>query len=177
MSLSITEPSSPTPLTADDRPIGDRLHPDHQPVELSIIIVSWNVWPLLRDCLQSIAALTKPTVPVHHDSRTVRWFGEEAKWRLEVIVVDNDSSDATGTRLPLEFPWVRLIHSGGNVAFTRGNNLGYRASRGAYVFFLNPDTSLTAAPCVAAEHDTPAKLPTSAQTTSAPENPLILLHR
>ncbi|MCB0064983.1 MAG: glycosyltransferase family 2 protein, partial [Caldilineaceae bacterium] len=142
----------------------------------SIIIVSWNVWPLLRDCLQSIATLTKAPASTHTTSSVVRLFGKEAEWHLEVIVVDNDSSDATVTRLPLEFPWIRLIHSGGNVGFTRGNNIGYRASRGAYVFFLNPDTSLTAATRGAAEHHTPANSPTNAQELSAPENPLILLY-
>lgn len=61
---------------------------------------------------------------------------------LEVIVVDNASRDATPEELPQVFPWVRLIASMENLGFTRGNNLGYAASCGRFVYFLNPDTEL-----------------------------------
>jgi GT2 family glycosyltransferase len=61
---------------------------------------------------------------------------------LEVIVVDNASTDATVELLPARFPWVRLIRSATNLGFTAGNNVGYAASRGRTIFFLNPDTEL-----------------------------------
>jgi GT2 family glycosyltransferase len=59
-----------------------------------------------------------------------------------VVVVDNASSDQTVEHLPRTFPWVRLIASGENLGFTRGNNCGYAASSGRFVYFLNPDTEL-----------------------------------
>lgn len=129
------------------------------PIDLSIIIVSWNVWPLLRDALQSIALLS--TAPETSDARQsdirepekYRTFGPAAQYRLEVIVVDSNSSDETVTALPEAFPWVRLLCSDRNLGFTRGNNWGYRVSRGNYLFFLNPDTSLTAALESVPEHD------------------------
>jgi hypothetical protein len=40
------------------------------------------------------------------------------------------------------FPWVRLIRNAVNLGFTGGNNVGYAASRGRFVYFLNPDTEL-----------------------------------
>ncbi|MCB0189879.1 MAG: glycosyltransferase, partial [Caldilineaceae bacterium] len=137
-------------------------------IELSIIIVSWNVWPLLRDCLTSIEVLTDQCEPTGDDPALVRRWGAEGQWLMEVIVVDNASSDETMTALPLSFPWVRLIQSGENAGFTRGNNIGYRAGRGNYIFFLNPDTSLTAA----------ARLARQAADTMdrASVDPLLFLH-
>lgn len=110
-------------------------------VDLSIIIVTWNVWPLLRACLQSIAAITQP-LPIEPQMRR---FGPTVGARtLEVIVVDNAGSDETTLQLPHEFPWVRFLRSESNLGFTRGNNLGYQISRGEIIFFLNPDTVLMA---------------------------------
>jgi N-acetylglucosaminyl-diphospho-decaprenol L-rhamnosyltransferase len=108
-------------------------------VDLSIIIVTWNVWPLLRACLHSIAAISQPTTR-EAQSRT---FGPTAGTRtLEVIVVDNAGSDETALQLPQEFPWVRFVRSESNLGFTRGNNRGYQISQGETIFFLNPDTVL-----------------------------------
>lgn len=111
-------------------------------VDLSIIIVSWNVWDLVRACLQAIEQIS-------HDlgaPADVRGFGprnsRSPQPTLEVIVVDNASLDATAELLPARFPWVRLIRSATNLGFTGGNNLGYAASRGRAIYFLNPDTEL-----------------------------------
>ncbi len=108
-------------------------------VDLSIIIVTWNVWPLLRDCLQSLHTMTMPDP----SQPQIRHFGPlDAPLTVEVIVVDSAGSDETPTRLPAEFPWVRFLRSEKNVGFTGGNNLGYGMSRGDTIFFLNPDTTL-----------------------------------
>ena len=111
----------------------------NQPCDLSIVIVSWNVWPLLAGCLRSIEQASRP-LP---GAAQLRHFGPpDRPATLEVIVVDNASRDATITELPLAFPWVRLIGSAENLGFTRGNNVGYAASGGHFVYFLNPDTEL-----------------------------------
>ncbi len=110
-----------------------------QPVDLSIIIVTWNVWGLLQACLHSLERLSRAdtAAPTH------RYFGPAATpLTLEVIVVDNAGSDETATMLPMTFPWVRFIRSATNQGFTGGNNLGYAASQGEAIFFLNPDTEL-----------------------------------
>ncbi|MCC6455285.1 MAG: glycosyltransferase family 2 protein [Caldilineaceae bacterium] len=129
-----------------------------QGIDLSIIIVSWNVWDLLRASLDSIEQVSRDVgAPA-----TVRAFGPSShvtskipgskipnakvpapnRPTLEVIVVDNASSDATAELLPARFPWVRFIRSATNLGFTAGNNLGYAASRGRAIYFLNPDTEL-----------------------------------
>lgn len=110
--------------------------------DLSIIIVSWNVWDVLRACLASIERVTRPPTS-NADARSVRLFGpEEAPRTVEVIVVDNASEDATVTLLPSQFPWVRLIRNDTNIGFTGGNNRGYGESAGEFVYFLNPDTEV-----------------------------------
>lgn len=107
--------------------------------DLSIIIVSWNVWPILGGCLRSIEHASRSIPGEPH----LRHFGPAGSpGALEVIVVDNASHDATPAELPQAFPWVRLIASTENLGFTRGNNLGYAWSRGRYIYFLNPDTEL-----------------------------------
>ncbi len=125
---------------------------DPSPIDLSIIIVSWNVWELLRACLHSIEAASAPLPGQPH----VRGFGPQhaspgrinpgraalERATLEVIVVDNASHDATPDLTAARFPWVRVIRSATNLGFTAGNNLGYAAGRGRFVYFLNPDTEL-----------------------------------
>jgi N-acetylglucosaminyl-diphospho-decaprenol L-rhamnosyltransferase len=107
--------------------------------DLSVVIVTWNVWDVLTACLRSIERASRP-LP---GQANLRVFGPvQAQATVEVIVVDNASSDATVEQLPRLFPWVRLIPSSTNLGFTRGNNLGYRESHGRYVYFLNPDTEL-----------------------------------
>jgi N-acetylglucosaminyl-diphospho-decaprenol L-rhamnosyltransferase len=109
-------------------------------LDLSIIIVSWNVWDLLRSCLHSIEQVSRAA---DEDGVQWRYFGpDNTQARLEVIVVDNASSDATPDLIPSQFPWVRLIRSDVNLGFTRGNNRGYAESHGHFVFFLNPDTEI-----------------------------------
>lgn len=90
-------------------------------LDLSIIIVSWNVRDLLRDCLRSIEAT----------------IGDLS---LETIVVDGASADGTVDMVRAEFPAVRLIACDDNVGFPRGNNIGLAQARGRAVLLLNPDT-------------------------------------
>ncbi len=90
-------------------------------IDLSIIIVSWNVRELLRDCL----------ISVQNESRGLD---------VEVIVVDSNSSDLSQALVKEEFPWVRLEEQAENVGFPRGNNIGLSLSRGRNILLLNPDT-------------------------------------
>ena len=99
-------------------------------VDLSIIIVSWNVRDLLARCLDSIAEdLGRPAaggVPLDY----------------EVIVVDNGSVDGSIDMLRESFPWVRLVVNERNAGFTRANNQGLALSRGRHLLLLNPDTEI-----------------------------------
>ncbi len=90
-------------------------------IDLSVIIVSWNVKALLKECLRSIDE-------------------NRGTLNLEVIVVDSASSDGSPDMVSEDFPWVRLIASDANLGYPRGNNVGITASRGRHVVILNPDT-------------------------------------
>ena len=89
--------------------------------KLAIVIVSWNTCRLLSDCLSSIY-------------NTVR------RYRFDVIVVDNASSDGSAEHVRREYPQVRLIETGANVGFARGNNVALSQIQSDYVLLLNPDT-------------------------------------
>ncbi len=91
-------------------------------IDLSIVIVSWNVRDLLRRCLASIFTARLPG--------------------LEVIVVDNASGDGSTEMARGEFPAARLIANDRNVGFPAGNNQGFAAARGRFVMTLNPDTEV-----------------------------------
>jgi GT2 family glycosyltransferase len=92
-------------------------------VDLSIVIVSWNVSALLQACLASIDA----------------GRGELA---LETIVVDAGSTDGSPDIVSTIFPWVKLIARPDNVGFPKGNNIGLAQSNGRYLLLLNPDTEV-----------------------------------
>lgn len=90
-------------------------------MKLAVVIVSYNVKYYLEQCLYSLRKALA---------------GIEA----QVYVVDNDSADDTVAYLASRFADVRFMESGGNVGFSRANNLAIRASRSEYVLLLNPDT-------------------------------------
>jgi N-acetylglucosaminyl-diphospho-decaprenol L-rhamnosyltransferase len=92
---------------------------------LSIIIVSYNARADLERCLE---ALVRHKPAVDH----------------EIVVVDNASTDDTVQVLRGRWSGIRLIEAGGNVGFSRGNNLGMRQSFGELVLLLNGDTLVPA---------------------------------
>lgn len=99
-------------------------HPSARPApDVSVVIVTYNGTPWLRRCLDSLAPAT--TGPV-----------------VEVVVVDNASTDETCRVIEQDYPHVVLIRSAENLGFGRGNNLGisHALARGArHVFLLNQD--------------------------------------
>ena len=61
---------------------------------------------------------------------------------IEVIVVDNASKKDEATVIEQQFPQVKVIRSTKNLGFAGGNNLGIKAAKGKYLFFINNDTLL-----------------------------------
>lgn len=104
------------------------------------MIVNWNVRELLRRCLHSIHASVSTS---HRLSGQVASDQQLAtSFQVEVIVVDNASSDGSAAMIEEESPQVRLIANSENLGFTVGNNQGIAASRGRYILLLNPDTEI-----------------------------------
>jgi GT2 family glycosyltransferase len=104
-------------------------------VDLTIVIVSWNVRDLLRRCLQSIFEQGKLSAPGGE-----AWLMHHGSW--ETIVVDNASSDGSAEMIHHEFPHVLLITNDENRGFTAANNQGLALAQGRYLLLLNPDTEL-----------------------------------
>jgi hypothetical protein len=88
---------------------------------LSICILNWNTYELVRDCLMSIFA----------DPQAADW---------EVVVVDNASADGSVEKIRREFSQAKIIVSAENLGFSGGNNLALQQVRGCYALLLNSDT-------------------------------------
>ena len=98
-------------------------------INLSVVILNWNVRDLLRQCLESVVRDDGPA------NRHQPLF-------TEIIVVDNASSDGSVEMVRAEFPAVRLIVNAANRGYPGGNNDGIAAAQGRYVLILNPDTQV-----------------------------------
>lgn len=92
-------------------------------MDVSIIIVAWNVRKFVHDCLKS----------VYEHTQTVDF---------EVIYVDNASEDGSVGMVKEKFPDVRVIENDENKGFIKANNQGIEISTGRYVLLLNSDTIL-----------------------------------
>jgi len=87
---------------------------------VSAIVVNWNGGAMLLDALRSLFAQSWPA--------------------LEVILVDNASSDGSADQAERCFPGrLRVIRNARNEGFARGNNIGFAAAKGDWMFLLNSD--------------------------------------
>lgn len=93
---------------------------DESDVLVSAVIVSWNCRAYVLECLASLGA------------------GENA-CGMELIVVDNASTDGTVEAVAARFPHVRLIRNARNLGFSRANNIGLQLCRGRYICLINAD--------------------------------------
>ena len=85
-------------------------------IKISVIIPSFNTKQLLRQCLSSLDK------------------------KMELIVIDNDSTDGSQRIVESEFPQVKLIKNSKNLGYGAANNQGIKAAKGDYLLFLNSDT-------------------------------------
>ncbi len=92
-------------------------------MQLSVIIVNYNVKYFLEQCLYSVLKASNNI-------------------STEIIVVDNHSTDGSASYLPDKFPSVRFIWNKDNIGFAKANNQALALAKGDYILFLNPDTIL-----------------------------------
>lgn len=89
-------------------------------MDLSIIIVSWNVKDKLRNNLQAL-------------------YFSKFDFSFEILVVDNNSQDGSVEIIRSEFPLVKLISNSVNLGFSKANNQAIKEAKGDFVLLLNPD--------------------------------------
>lgn len=89
-------------------------------MDLSIIIVSWNVKEKLEDNLQAI-------------------FNSQGDFSYEVFVVDNNSKDESVKMIREKYPQVKLIANKDNLGFAKANNQAVKEAKGDFILLLNPD--------------------------------------
>ena len=92
-------------------------------IKLSVIILSYNTSGLLKACLSAVLESN----------------GFEGK-ELEIVVVDNNSSDNSVEMVRKEYPDIKLIRNKKNLGFSAGNNIGIKNSSGKFLTLLNSDT-------------------------------------
>jgi len=91
--------------------------------DVSIVILNWNTRDLLLECLKAVEANTDGLA-------------------VEVLVVDNASTDDSVSCVRRDFPHLRIVVSPTNLGFAAGNNLGARETTGRYILLLNTDAFL-----------------------------------
>jgi len=99
-------------------------------ISLSIIVLSYNTKDLTIKCIESIVKQYKK---------------ELGNGKLEVVIVDNASSDASASEisnLKSQISNLRIILNKENLGFAKGCNIGARESKGKYILFLNSDTEV-----------------------------------
>jgi N-acetylglucosaminyl-diphospho-decaprenol L-rhamnosyltransferase len=94
---------------------------ENRPVELSILVISYNTEVLTLNALESLFRYPPPV-------------------DFEVIVLDNKSPDNSAKAIAKAFPQVDLIAHPVNVGFAKGNNIAAERARGRRILLLNPDT-------------------------------------
>ncbi len=90
-------------------------------MDLSIIIVNYNVKEFLQNLIHSI---------------------EKASLNLtkEILIVDNASDDGSVEFIKEKFPQIKLIANQKNLGFGKANNIGLKQANGKYILLINPDT-------------------------------------
>ncbi|MEA3398755.1 MAG: glycosyltransferase family 2 protein [Patescibacteria group bacterium] len=89
-------------------------------MDLSVIIVSWNVREKLKENLRAL-------------------YEAQGNFAMEIFVVDNNSADKSAQMIRGEFPQVELIANSKNLGFARANNQAIKQASGKFILLLNPD--------------------------------------
>ena len=87
---------------------------------VSVIVLNYNAGDLLLNCIDSLKKSTYAN--------------------LEILVVDNISSDGSQRKCKGKFPDIKLIQNEKNLGYCGGNNIGIKEAKGEFIVILNPDT-------------------------------------
>lgn len=92
-------------------------------MDISIVIVNYNSWVVLEDCIESIKNL-------------------DTNLKIETLIVDNQSPNDLLDQYQQKYPSIKWVKNTGNNGFANGCNFGAKNALGSFLFFLNPDTRL-----------------------------------
>ena len=87
---------------------------------VSIVVLNYNAGKLLLNCIESIK--------------------KSSYQNIEILVVDNISSDNSQIECKKKFPDIKLIQNDENLGYCGGNNIGIKKAEGEFIIILNPDT-------------------------------------
>ena len=87
---------------------------------VSVIVLNYNAGDLLLNCVNSLK--------------------KSIYSNLEILVIDNISSDGSQVRCKEKFPDIKLIQNEKNLGYCGGNNVGIKEAKGEFIVILNPDT-------------------------------------
>lgn len=90
-------------------------------IQISVIIINFNAFNLLRDCLVSL-------------------FEKNREINFEVIIVDNASTEGNIDEVINDFQDIILLRNKSNLGFAAANNQASKIAKGEYLLFLNNDT-------------------------------------
>ncbi len=95
-------------------------------LNLTVVILSFNTREITSRCLDKLK--------VSADACQAKFKNE-----IEVIVLDNGSSDGSAQVVRSEYPWVKLIDLKENTGFSKGNNIAIKKSKNPFILLLNSD--------------------------------------
>jgi len=98
-------------------------------MDLTVIILSFNTKDITGRCLSKLQL-------------SVVSCQTKFKNKVEVIVLDNGSTDGSAEMIKSEYPWVKLIVSKENLGFSKGNNLVMKKAKNPLILLLNSDVYL-----------------------------------
>lgn len=98
-------------------------------LDLTVIILSFNTKDITGRCLNRL----QPSVV---SCQT------KLKNKIEVIVLDNGSTDGSAEMIKNDYPWVKLIVLKENTGFAKGNNVAIKQSKNPFILLLNSDVYL-----------------------------------
>ncbi len=98
-----------------------------KPMDLSIVILNYNSQFWLKKTLDSLK----------------KYYLDKTKFAVEVIVIDNNSTDDSVKMTKREFKWATLIVNPTNCGFAAGNNVALKDSTARYTMLLNNDIQFT----------------------------------
>ncbi len=101
--------------------MNDALHPTNTFPTVTIVVLNYNGIEHLKECFPSLVQIDYP------------------RERLELMLVDNASTDASVEFTRTHYPQIRIVQSETNRGWGAGNNLGARHTTSQYVIFLNND--------------------------------------